>query len=254
MNPWPIALAADLHLRPGDPEGAGRFRAWLQEAGARARSLYLLGDLFDFWVGRGMERFPALADCLEALAQAPVPVHFLPGNRDFLVGPELARATGVLLSAEETRVPGSGAPAWLLLHGDQLCTRDRVYARTRRLLRSRAVARMAAVAPFRFKLLVARLLRARSRRGLPQRPQAELAPAGEAVASRLSGLRVEGLVCGHTHRFGRFTLPGEDRPVLHVLPPWEETGAWALLAPGGLECWDGSGRPLPWPEPEPLCW
>ncbi len=245
------ALAADLHLAPGAGEEAIRLRSLLEAVSRRASRLFFLGDLFDFWVGRNMENWEPWAAAREALRSSPVPLYFLPGNRDYLAGPGQLERMGIHLSPEETLLEGPKGKRWLLLHGDQLCTRDLAYQRARRFLRSFPVRGITRVLPFGLKLRIARALRRRSARSLVSRDPACLAPTPEALRTRL-GRGVDGILCGHLHQAGRFSLPGEEEPVLYVLPPWVERGEWVLLEGEGPRRIGPGGGEIPWPPREVL--
>ena len=251
MKGLPPALAADLHLHPGDGESVRRLEILLETAARRASALYVLGDLFDFWVGRGMEAWEAWEGAVRLLRNSPVPLRFLAGNRDFLAGADQLDRMGLELLPEETLVEDPDGRKWLLLHGDQLCTRDRAYQRTRRLLRSLPVRELSRVLPLSWRLGAARALRKRSARSLSRRDPASLAPTLEAVRARLEG-GADGILCGHVHRAGRFRLPQGERPVLFVLPPWVEAGEWVLLEEGGPRRMTAGGGEAAWPPMEVL--
>ena len=239
-----VALAADLHLDPaGDPGQGERLAALLRLAAERAGALYLLGDLFDFWVGRGMERLPAVAHCLQVLARSPLPLAFLPGNRDFLAPAGLARVGVAALPQESPVLAGPGAP-WLLLHGDQLLLGDRPYRRARLLLRSPLVPLAARLVPFSWRWALARQLRRGSERSLARRAAVPIEPEGRAVAARLRRRGARALLCGHLHRCARYGPRGEEETTLFVLPPWFRRGEWVLLEEGEVHRLDGRGKAL----------
>ncbi len=246
-----LALAADLHLSPGAGEEAERLEEFLAQVSRRASALYILGDLFDFWVGRNMENWKEWAPVVEVFRASPVPLYFLAGNRDFLLAPFQLEGMGIHPSPEETLLEGPGGKKWLLLHGDQLCTRDLAYQRTRRFLRSLPVRGVTRLLPFGWKLRIARALRRQSARSLGGRDPVCLAPTLEAVRARLAR-GVDGIFCGHIHRPGRYFLPGGEEPVLFVLSPWVDRGEWVLLGEGGALRVGPQGEEIPWPPREVL--
>ena len=158
---------------------------------------------------------------------------------------------GLRYSSEETLLEDPGGRKWLLLHGDQLCTRDRDYQKARRILRSLPARGVTRFLPFFMKLRVARALRKRSARSLPGRDPACLAPTREAVLPRLEG-GADGILCGHVHQAGCFSLSAEKEPVLFVLPPWVERGEWVLLVEDGPRRMGPGGEEVPWPPREVL--
>ncbi len=133
-----VDLLSDLHLHPDD---AGTFAAWrtyLQSTTADA--VILLGDVFEAWVGDDAAQIPGFAaECAQVLRDSGArrPLYFLHGNRDFLVGPALARDGGFTLLADPT-VLAFGARRWLLTHGDALCLSDSDYLAFRAQVRAPA--------------------------------------------------------------------------------------------------------------------
>ncbi len=130
---------SDLHLDDSRPAATEAFLAFLDREARDAEALYILGDLFEYWLGDDAPTpvGQAVAPALRTIADAGVPVYFTHGNRDFLLGEAYAGASGMKLLAEEHVVDLYGAPT-LLLHGDTLCTDDVQYQQVRRMLRDPA--------------------------------------------------------------------------------------------------------------------
>ena len=123
-------LISDLHLDAGAPGIARQFLSFLDEAAGEARALYILGDLFEAWLGDD-DPDPAAREIVEALrrlSDAGVHCYFMHGNRDFLIGRRFARETGCTLLDDGTVVDLHGERV-LLMHGDVLCTADTSYQR-----------------------------------------------------------------------------------------------------------------------------
>ena len=130
-------LISDLHLDPSAPGIARQFVDFLRGEARAARALYILGDLFEAWLGDD-DPDPAVRSIvaeLRALHDAGVPTYFMHGNRDFLVGSRFAAETGCTLLEDGTVVDLHGERV-LLMHGDVLCTGDTSYQRLRRILRN----------------------------------------------------------------------------------------------------------------------
>ena len=124
---------SDLHLGSGTPEATAALLRFLRETATAADALYVLGDLFEYWIGDDAVGQPFEAEVAAAfrtLADSGVPVYFLRGNRDFLVGRRFARASGMKILPDPTLVDLYGTPT-LLMHGDTLCTDDVEYQRFR---------------------------------------------------------------------------------------------------------------------------
>jgi UDP-2,3-diacylglucosamine hydrolase len=130
---------SDLHLDDSRPAATEAFLAFLDREARDAEALYILGDLFEYWLGDDAPTpvGQSVAPALRAIADAGVPIYFTHGNRDFLLGEAYAEASGMKLLAEEHVVDLYGAPT-LLLHGDTLCTDDVQYQQVRRMLRDPA--------------------------------------------------------------------------------------------------------------------
>ena len=206
-------VIADLHLDPRATGAMRAFEAWLAGL-CDAPALLVLGDLFEYWIGRGQGRDPRVAGVLEALrgrARAGTALHFLHGNRDFLLGAGFERAV-------QGRVHPSGliglAPRGrrvLFLHGDELATQDRSYQRLRRVLRTRAVRVLASAAPTALAEAVARGLRRRSRSAVAAKSAATVELQAAAATKWCEESRAHELVCGHAHRFRSEALPDGAR-------------------------------------------
>ena len=235
---------SDLHLTPERPAAAASFRRFLEHPAATADALYILGDLFEAWVGDDDLVSPfhgEIAAALKQLANTGVPIHFLPGNRDFLVGAELARAAGLTLLADPTRIDLYGTPT-LIAHGDAWCTDDARYQAFRAQVREPA---------WRAEFLAQPLAR-RHAMAAALREQSEQAKAGkrpeimdvnpDAIAAAYRRHAVDRIIHGHTHRPARHDHLIDGRPRERwVLPDWYE-------ATGGYLACDAAGcQARPWP-------
>ena len=132
-------FVSDVHLDVERPQATAAFLRFLAIAAPRARSLFVLGDLFEAWVGDDddAELAVAVAAAFASLSRSGTRVAFMHGNRDFLVGSEFARRAGVELLAESHVEDIEGTPT-LLLHGDTLCTGDTAYLAFRAQVRAPA--------------------------------------------------------------------------------------------------------------------
>ncbi|HET7732037.1 MAG TPA: UDP-2,3-diacylglucosamine diphosphatase [Usitatibacter sp.] len=227
---------SDLHLddsRPGIVEGFERF---LREVAPGAAALYILGDLFEYWVGDDSLALPFPARAAEALRAAARrhPVHFMHGNRDFMVAERFARETGLALLPDPTRIDLHGVPT-LLLHGDTLCTGDVAYQRFRAQVRDPAWQRAALARPMEERLAIARSMRADSAEAKLGKTMGimDVAPAAVEQAFRDSGCDV--IIHGHTHRPARHVHVVDGRECVRwVLPDWYERGGYLEASPAGI--------------------
>lgn len=119
---------SDLHLDPRRPHITTLALAFLTGAARKADALYILGDLFEAWIGDDAAGAPAaeLADALQALSQHGVPVYFVHGNRDFLLGADYAARSGMRLLPDPAVIDLYGQ-ATVITHGDLLCSDDTAY-------------------------------------------------------------------------------------------------------------------------------
>lgn len=201
-------VIADLHLDPLQADPWGAFQRWLGEL-RNTPLLLVLGDLFEYWTGSGQAREPAYAALLGAFrarARAGTALHFLHGNRDFLLGSGFERAVEgrVHPSGVVGRLP-DGARV-LFLHGDELATRDRSYQRLRAVLRSPAVRGLAGATPAALSAAVARSLRRRSRRAVVRKDANEIQLQADAAERCCAQAKAGQLVCGHAHRYQSVAL------------------------------------------------
>ena len=209
-----IDLIADLHLKPDAP---GVFAAWRDYlARTRADALFILGDLFEVWIGDDAAQPGSFeADCIAALHAASnrLNLYFMPGNRDFLVGPAGLAAAGMQPLADPTALH-FGAAIYLLTHGDLLCTGDIAYQRERAQVRTPEWMRNMLARPLAERQAVARQMRAQSQaHQAAQTHYADVDPA--AVLDWLNAAGAATLIHGHTHRPGDHALDaGRWRRVL----------------------------------------
>ena len=222
-TPWTcIEFISDLHLNAGDMP---TFEAWRRYmAGARCDAVFILGDLFDAWVGDDAAAEPGFeADCAEVLRATArrLPVFFLHGNRDFLVGDALMRSTGATLLADPTVLVFEGR-RWLLSHGDALCIGDADYQAFRRKVRDAAWQAQFLAQPLGRRREIARGLRGESQERAASGVEYADVDAAAAV-SWLNAARAEALVHGHTHHPREHDLGHGFRRI--VLSDWDASAA-----------------------------
>jgi UDP-2,3-diacylglucosamine hydrolase len=240
----PTLFVSDLHLAPARANPLAAFHRFTQGPARRAASLYVLGDLFDWWIGDDQLREPYARDVARALgdvAAAGVGVYFTRGNRDFLIGERFARAAGATLLGEATRIDVDGEPI-LVTHGDELCTDDVEYQAYRRRIRSpRSVARLLAMPPLA-RRGIAWWLRRRSRNATALKPESITDVAATAVADAFRAHDVRRMVHGHTHRPARHhvEVDGVARERI-VLADWHDRGHVVAIHRGEVTDYDVDG-------------
>ena len=229
---------SDLHLDPARPHITDLFGKFIDTEAPKADALYILGDLFEAWVG---DDDPSdvggyVAGKLRSLRDAGVPVYFMRGNRDFLLGDAYARRAGMTILPDPAVVMLHGKPA-LLMHGDLLCTDDVAYQQFRAQTRNPEWQRQFLAQPLPARLAFAEQARAASKAhqsGLQSQGLMEaitdVAPA--TVDTTLSRYGIDTLIHGHTHRPAVHTHAAGTRI---VLGDWYEQGSVLRMSAQGTE-------------------
>lgn len=215
-------LASDVHLGPDDPATAEAFLSALPQVAAGAQRLFLLGDLFDAWIGDDVDGTATseadaaydrlarrVAATLAEIAAGGCAIGLGRGNRDFLLGESFARACGAVLLPDQAVVLLDGQPA-LLSHGDELCTGDVDYQRFRAQVRAPAWQAGFLAQPRPVRMAVARKLRGESESAKREKAADIMDVDAQAVQRAMREHGVARLVHGHTHRpdVHRFEIDG----------------------------------------------
>lgn len=211
-------LLSDLHL-PDEPSPLREgFLHFLSGPARDAQAVYILGDLFEVWIGDdiGLGRHAAEVSALHALSDAGVAVYFMHGNRDFLIGRRFAEATGARLLQDPVTIDLEGTPT-LLGHGDRWCTDDLPYQRWRRFSRNRfAQWLFMRLSPER-RRSIAGDLRGKSDQGKRMKTAAIMDVNAEAIAQAFQSTGVTRMIHGHTHRPDMHRLEIDGRRVERVV-------------------------------------
>ncbi len=217
-----VDLVSDLHLQVSEP---GTFEAWRAHMrSTRADAVLLLGDVFEVWVGDDAVAHDAfLQACAQVLRECSAhrAVGFMPGNRDFLVGPAFLNACGVQALQDPTLLYW-GEQRILLSHGDALCLGDEAYQRFRALARTPAWQSAFLAKPLAERLAMAQAMRAQSE--AHNQSMQQFADADEAMT--LQWLQATGsshLIHGHTHRPADHAVAGLPGGLRQVLSDWHVT-------------------------------
>ncbi len=227
---------SDLHLDPASPAIARQFLSLLEGEARSARALYVLGDLFEAWLG---DDDPApssreVVGALRRLTDAGVPCYVMRGNRDFMIGERFCAETGATLLQDGTIVDLDGERV-LLLHGDVLCTDDVSYQRFRRVVRNPAAQWLLRHMSLERRQGLARKMREGSRMHVTATAPEIMDVNADAVAAafRRSGVRT--MIHGHTHRpaIHSLVVDGEPRRRI-VLGDWYTQGSVLEVSPAGF--------------------
>ncbi len=195
---------SDLHLSAKKPEISDRFLKFLRADAIKADALYILGDLFDVWIGDDQidPHNQTIIEELYTLHEQGIPLYFMRGNRDFLIGENFAHNSGCVLLPNPTRIMLYGKNV-LLSHGDQLCTLDKKYQHFRRYVHSPFLQSLFLKLPLRLRTLIAHWLRTRSKRSLANISADQKAKWDVALESVFDAMRhhdCQILIHGHTHQ------------------------------------------------------
>ncbi len=231
-----VLFISDLHLAWDKPEITKRFVNFLESRAVKAKALYILGDLFDAWVGDDDFTPPGktIRVKLKQLTTAGTRVFLQLGNRDFLIGQGFCDDTGATLLGDHAVIDLFGEPA-LLMHGDLLCTDDHAYQAFRVKSRSTGWQNNVLGKPLFLRLLAARWYRLRSFFHKQQKSQEIMDVNQGTVIKTMTEYGCKHLIHGHTHRPDVHTFELNGKPVQRiVLADWTHDKGEALV-------WDKNG-------------
>jgi UDP-2,3-diacylglucosamine hydrolase len=230
-------FVSDVHLDAGAPEALDQFLDFLRTHVADAEALYILGDLFEVWVGDD-DPDPAKArvcEGLRALTARGVGCFILHGNRDFLLGRDFCDRTGSRLLADPVIADFDGERV-LLTHGDALCTDDHSYQELRSTVRTPEWQRRFLALPLENRELIANQARAGSKEHTARTVPNIMDVNEDAVSTAYRATRVRRIIHGHTHRPGVHDTMIEGEPAQRlVLGAWYEQGSYIRYEHGRYE-------------------
>ena len=226
---------SDLHLTEERPETNERFISFLEDTAPGARALYILGDFFEYWLGDDDLAEPFNAVIAGLLRKLAIPLYFMHGNRDFLVGERFCAATGAKLLADPTVALIEGEKT-LLMHGDTLCTDDLEYQAWRRKARDPAFQAAFLAKPLPERRVAAAQMRERSKEVVGGKPADIMDVNDAAVRQALQTHGVRRLIHGHTHRPGRHAVQAAGvKCERWVLPDWYGRGGYLEVGARGAK-------------------
>ena len=225
---------ADLHLSENRPHLLALFRQFMQEQAPEAEKLYILGDLFDFWIGddEQSDLISEVQQLIRHLTEQGVPCYFQHGNRDFLIGKKFANACGVTLLPTYQVIDLYGTPT-LLCHGDTLCVDDVKYQQYRKKVHQKWRQWLFLHLPLKVRLKIAEKIRAKSRQD-KQLKSTEIMDVNAAFVQKiLAQFHVTQMIHGHTHRQKHHEIPPHFHRI--VLGDWGETSSLLEVTPHSIE-------------------
>lgn len=224
---------SDLHLDETRPHITKAFLRFLFNQAANADALYILGDLFEVWIGDDEDSAFAqhIKEALQRYRESGVPTYFIHGNRDFLVGQKFADDTGVSLLDDTTVVDLYDEPV-LLTHGDALCTQDTEYMAFRKQVRDPNWQAQILAQPLAIRRQMATELRQQTKSMSAMKAEDIMDVTPSEVISLMQSENVAKLVHGHTHRPARHPVELDNKTGERiVLGDWESQGWYLNVEP-----------------------
>lgn len=225
---------ADLHLSENRPHLLALFRQFMQEQAPEAEKLYILGDLFDFWIGddEQSDLISEVQQLIRHLTEQGVPCYFQHGNRDFLIGKKFANACGLTLLPTYQVIDLYGTPT-LLCHGDTLCVDDVKYQHYRQKVHQKWRQWLFLHFPLKVRLNIAEKIRAKSRQDKQLKSTKIMDVNAAFVQQMFAQFHVAQMIHGHTHRQKHHEIPPHFHRI--VLGDWGETSSLLEVTPHSIE-------------------
>lgn len=243
-----IIFISDLHLQEDDAQLLALFEQFVRTHALKAQSVYILGDLFEAWIGDDdLTAFNRhIARLLATLVTQGIHVYFMPGNRDFLLKENFCRLTGMTLLPDPTLIEAYNLKI-LLTHGDTLCTDDLAYQKYRRKIQNPWTVRILYALPLRIRQYLAKNLRGKSNEKLGTLANKEpykFDVNAKALHQLFDQYAADMIIHGHTHKPSIHLLKQNDTWQQHqVLSDWHESGHYLLLDAQGAKHHYFSGTP-----------
>ncbi len=228
---------ADLHLQTEEPAITAGFLRFLAGEARHADALYILGDLFEAWIGDDDPNplHQHIARAIKALVDSGVPCYFIHGNRDFLLGKRFARESGMTLLPEEQRLELYGRPL-LILHGDTLCIDDAGYQAFRAKVHTPWIQKLFLMLPLFIRQKISARMRADSKAANSHKSMEIMDVNPQAVVDVMEKHHVQWLIHGHTHRPDVHTLTANGEPAYRVvLGAWHTEGSMVKVSEKDVE-------------------
>ncbi|RQR23304.1 UDP-2,3-diacylglucosamine diphosphatase [Burkholderia sp. Bp9143] len=217
----PFLFLSDLHLSEAIPKTVAAFEHFVKYTADSADSVFILGDLFEYWIGDDVldhDPFAArMAALMRTFSERGIALYVMHGNRDFLLGRRFMKAAGAMLLPDPALITAFGQRI-VLAHGDAQCTADRGYQVFRRFARNRVAQALFLAWPFRWRRALAQRMRSNSEAGRMRPASARYDVTREGIAALFRKGRASVIIHGHTHRPASHVEPGGIR---WVLPDWD---------------------------------
>lgn len=226
---------SDLHLEPKRLDITNTFLTFLKQKAQQADALYILGDFFEVWIGDDEKSVfhQTIIDALKQLTENGLPVYFMRGNRDFLIGEAFIQATGCRFLPDPTLIDLYGKKI-LLTHGDALCTSDYKHQQFRKYAQNPTYNRFFLCLPLFIRRAIARWIRGASQKHTAGMPYQVMDVTQTAVEEQMREKNVTLLVHGHTHRPAIHEFLLDKKPARRVvLNDWHNRGGALVYKESG---------------------
>jgi len=228
---------ADLHLVENRPDITACFLDFLKKDAPQAQCLYILGDLFEVWIGDDDDSsfLTTIANALKTLSDLGTTIYYIHGNRDFLLGQRFAKKSAIILLPEVDLIDLYGKSV-VIMHGDTLCTRDIAYQKFRKKSRSWWWQTIVKSLPLFVRKKIAADYRKKSTAATATKSQEIMDVTPSEVVKCLEAYHSQILIHGHTHRPAIHELTANNKQAKRiVLGDWYEQGAWLKVTPTNME-------------------
>lgn len=230
-----LYFVADVHLNEAQPAITAGFLRFLQQLPDNSQ-LYILGDLFDYWVGddAATPLHHQIADALRELSLRGIKKYFIHGNRDFLVGQRYAIQCDMQILPAITLIP-SAHDNLLILHGDLLCTDDQSYQRFRRYMHSHWLQKIFLWLPLYLRNKIANRLRNKSQQHNAEKSAYIMDVNPQAVIDMMNKYQTSIMIHGHTHKPAVHSVAlGSQQGQRFVLGAWHDNADYVVVDKGKI--------------------
>lgn len=211
---------ADLHLSELEPHITELFLQFMAEKAPLAEAVYILGDLFDYWIGddEQSDLITQVKHAIRSVTERGVPCYFIHGNRDFLIGKRFADETGIQLLPSHHLIDLYGFKT-LICHGDTFCVDDMKYQKFRKKVHQKWRQKLFLALPLKWRMAIAQKMRAKSQAEKSQKSPEMMDVNPEFIQSMLGSIKTDWVIHGHTHKQAVYI---EDAYIRIVLGDWGE--------------------------------
>lgn len=229
-------FVSDVHLSENEPQITSNFLHFLHYCSSQTKALYILGDLFEVWIGddEPSALHDKVASAFKKLTENGMQCYFIHGNRDFLIGQQFSQKSGLILLPQETVLTSQGKRI-VILHGDTLCIDDKGYQRLRKFFHCALIQRGFLALPLNWRLLIAKKMRQKSQDVNTQKQAIYLDVNENEVRRVISRHDASIMIHGHIHRAAVYHDETVTKPFTRVvLGAWDQNADIAFMKNGDV--------------------